>query len=99
MPAPRGSERLSDAVDLHGEAVQQTIETIHAVLADGKVDGDEPRLVRVTLLHLFQTYQPLPSRAAAQDDAFRLIGAAAGAAAISDWVKRIACEGAADRAA
>lgn len=110
MPSERGSTVLCDLVELHGEMVElhgtsltNLIEIVEATTGDGFVDPDDTRLLKsaaVLAVQTFrstaETYDPLPTRASEQDDAFRLIGAAAGAGRVTKHVFAVAREAAAD---
>lgn len=98
VPATRGSERLNDTVDLAVAAVCQVVETVLMVIADGEVNEAEQQLVRITAIHAYEVVEPLPAMAAQVDNALRLIGAAAGAGAVTPWVARIAREAERDAA-
>jgi hypothetical protein len=83
MPTERGSAVLSDLVDLHGQALIDGLALVEAIAGDGIVKPDEDQLLKAVIVHLRQTYEPLPAKASEQDDAFRCIGAIAGAGKVT----------------
>jgi hypothetical protein len=96
MPAERGSTVLCDLVELHGESLVNLIEIVESVTGDGLVEPDESRLLKSVMVLTAQTYEPLPARAAQNDDAWRLVGAASGAGRVTKHVFAVAREAAAD---
>ena len=98
MPTPRGSVVLCDLVDLHGDSLRCLIRAADDVTSDGFTTPDERQLLRNLAELVMETYAPIPCGAAQQDNAFRVIGAAAGAARVTPYVERVVREAAADAA-
>lgn len=83
MPTRRGSVDLADLVDIHEESLINLIEVIEHVTSDGLIEPGEHQLLRTVMRHSRQTLDPIPARASEQDDAFRCIGAIAGAGRVT----------------
>lgn len=83
MPTPRGSVVFSDLIDCHGESLVCLIRAAEDVTSDGIVEPHERLLLSNVITLVRQTYEPLPVGAAEQDDAFRAIGAIAGAGRVT----------------
>lgn len=96
MPAERGSTVLCDLVELHGESLVNLIEIVEAVTGDGMVCPDETKLLKVVFSSARQTFAELPPRASQADDAFRVIGAVAGAGRMTKHAFAACREAAAD---
>jgi hypothetical protein len=83
MPTGRGSALFSDLVELHGDALLDGLALVERITGDGIVEPSEEQLLKAVIVELRQTYAPLPAGAAEQDNAFRAIGAIAGAGRVS----------------
>lgn len=98
MPVTRGSARHCEAVEAHGEQLISLLEIVEAVTSDGLVEPGEHHLLRQHMALAYESYRPLPGQASQQDNVFRVIGALAGAGAVTPWTRRLAREAAADEA-
>jgi hypothetical protein len=96
VPVPRGSTRHCEAVEEHGARLRALVRTVEQVLGDGLVDPGEHQLLRAHMERVQESYRMLPAQAAQQDNVLRLIGALAGAGAVTPWIRRIAREAAED---
>lgn len=83
MPTARGSVIFSELIDCHGESLKCLLDAVEDVTSDGIVEPHERNLLKNVMVLATRTYQPLPVGAAEQDDAFRAIGAIAGAGKVS----------------
>lgn len=92
MPAPRGSTRHCDAVEAHGESIQELLQIVEVITADGIVSDRERRLYRQHRATVEASYAPLPRQASQQDGVLRWIGAVAGAGQVTPYVTRLTRE-------
>lgn len=83
MPTARGSVIFSELIDCHGESLKCLLDAVEDVTSDGIVEPHERSLLKNVMVLVARTYRPLPVGAAEQDDAFRAIGAIAGAGRVS----------------
>ncbi len=95
MPTPRGSQVLSDWLDDHEESLQGLIRCAEQI-ARRVPEGERTALLR-SCDRARKTFDPLPGAAAEIDNVMRLIGAAAGAGAVTRHVTRLAREAGEDR--
>ena len=96
MPAERGSAVFTEMVEHHGVTLIDLRRAVDAVTDDGMVDPNEDRLLDNMFLLVFETYRELPCRASQADDAFRVIGAVAGAGRMTKHAFAACREAAAD---
>jgi len=95
MPTPRGSKVLSDWLDDHGESLQRLIG--YAEQMAGLMPESDRTALMSSCDRARATFDPLPAAAADLDNVFRLIGAMAGAGAVTPHVTRLTREAGEDR--
>lgn len=83
MPTQRGSVLFGDELDELGTELVNLIEVVELVTGDGVVTPDETKLIKIHATRTRTKFAPLPGHAAEQDDAFRCIGAIAGAGKVT----------------